>query len=298
MNGRLGGDFGKGDFTCYSGSCPSLIDYILCSLSLWPQAMDLRVLELVGSDHLPVSLQLRGCIRRSERVKEWSTREVRIRKPVWIVKEKEELVKKKLESEEFQNDCHSILNFSEPAEMDQAVSVIIDRIYESIRPLVQDRRRTAKKDEGFFDEECRQKREEVIRSFRLLKATDPSDQELNFCRLSEYRKVRSNYNRVKRLKKRERQKEINEEIKRAYSVKNPREFWSVVKCSIQGLGIRGDVPPVETWPDYFEKRESEHVRTNDLNGSNDSELGRVNYPLRQNDYDLLGLYLQKKFGIS
>ena len=53
------------------------------------------------------------------------------------------------------------------------------------------------------------------------------------------------------------------------------------------MGKRGDVPPVETWPDYFEKRESEHVRTNDLNGSNDSELGRVNYPLRQNDYDLI-----------
>ena len=69
MNGRLGGHFGKGVFTCYSGSCPSLIDYILCSLSLWPQAMDLRVVEVVGSDHFPVSLQLRGCIRRYERVK-------------------------------------------------------------------------------------------------------------------------------------------------------------------------------------------------------------------------------------
>ena len=55
MNGRLGGDFGKGDFTCYSGSWPSLIDYILCSLSLWPQAMDLRILELVGSGHFSVS---------------------------------------------------------------------------------------------------------------------------------------------------------------------------------------------------------------------------------------------------
>ena len=44
--------------------------------------------------------------------------EERIRKPNWIAKEKDELVKIELKSEEFQNDCHSILNFSEPAELD------------------------------------------------------------------------------------------------------------------------------------------------------------------------------------
>jgi hypothetical protein len=58
---------------------------------------------------------------------------------------------------------------------------------------------------------------------------------------------------------------INGEIKRAYSVNNPRKFCSVVKCSIQGPGIR-DVPAVEMWTDYFENRESENVRANELNG--------------------------------
>ena len=71
-----------------------------------------------------MNLKLRAYIRRSKRVNERSTCEERIRKPVWIAKEKEELVKMELKSEEFQNDCHSILNFSEPAELDQVVSVI------------------------------------------------------------------------------------------------------------------------------------------------------------------------------
>ena len=90
-----------------------------------------------------------------------------------------------LESEEFQNDCHSILNFSKPVELNQAVLVITHRIYESIKLLSQDRKHPARKDEGFSDEECREKREEVIRLFGLLKATDPLDQETNLRRLAE-----------------------------------------------------------------------------------------------------------------
>ena len=86
------------------------------------------------------------------------------------------------------------------------------------------------------------------------------DQEINLRRLAEYRKLRSDYNRVKlkrelkklkRAKKRERQMKINKEIKRANGVNNPREFWSAVKCSIQGPGLIGDVPPVEMLQDNF-----------------------------------------------
>ena len=101
-------------------------------------------------------------------------------------------------------------------------------------------------------------------------------------RLAEFRKLRSYYNTVKRVKKREKQMKINEEIKRPYGVNNPREFWSIVKCSILGPEIREDVLPVETWPDHFKIRESEYVRGNESNGSEGRELGlgTVTYPLR------------------
>ena len=98
-----------GDFTHCSGFSPSLIDHILYSLSLWPQMGDLRVLELVGSDHLPLNFKLRACIQRSEKVNGRSMCEERILKPVWIAKEKEE------------NRKIRFLNLSEPAELDQAV---------------------------------------------------------------------------------------------------------------------------------------------------------------------------------
>ena len=53
----------------------------------------------------------------------------------------------------------------------------------------------------------------MTRVFRLLKATDPFDQQMNSLRLAEYRKVRSDFNRAKRVKKRERQLQINEELR-------------------------------------------------------------------------------------
>ena len=60
------------------------------------------------------------------------------------------MAKKKLESEEVQNDCNSIVEFLETAEMDQAESVITDIIYENIGPFSQERKHSARKDEGYL----------------------------------------------------------------------------------------------------------------------------------------------------
>ena len=134
----------------------------------------------------------------------------------------------------------------------------------------------------------------MIKVFRLLISTDL----LNLSRLAEYRKVRLDYNRVKRVKKRERQVMINEEIKRGYGLNIPRELWSVVKSSMQDPGTRREVPPVETWPDYFKNKDSEYTRANKSNGSDDIELGQgtATYPLRQNDYNLIRPVSQQEIG--
>jgi len=88
----------------------------------------------------------------SDRVNDKSACEERICKPVRIGKEKKRLAKKQLESDKFQNDCHSISNFSEPAEMDQAVSVTRDRINGSIRLYLQIRNMQVERIRFFFDE--------------------------------------------------------------------------------------------------------------------------------------------------
>jgi endonuclease/exonuclease/phosphatase (EEP) superfamily protein YafD len=59
VNVRVGKDKGIGEFTCLSGKNPSLIDYILgdgCFLSC---CADFEALEIVGSDHLPLLLEVR-----------------------------------------------------------------------------------------------------------------------------------------------------------------------------------------------------------------------------------------------
>ena len=59
VNGRVGKDKGIGEFTCLSGKNPSLIDYILVDGCLLSCSVDFEVLEIVGSDHLPLLLEIR-----------------------------------------------------------------------------------------------------------------------------------------------------------------------------------------------------------------------------------------------
>ena len=76
---------------------------------------------------------------------------------------------------------------------------------------------------------------------------------------------------------------INEEINRAHLVNKPREFWLVVKCSIQGLGTGGDVHQLRRGQIILKIRESEYIWANKSNGSKDIELGRgtATYPLNK-----------------
>ena len=57
VNGRLGEDEEVGNFTCFSGS-PSVVDYCLVGLNLWPMCYNFRVMGCVGSDHVPIALNL------------------------------------------------------------------------------------------------------------------------------------------------------------------------------------------------------------------------------------------------
>jgi len=54
LNGRVGEDRGVGNFTCFSGASPSVIDYILVDVPLWRLCVDFEVMAAVSSDHLPV----------------------------------------------------------------------------------------------------------------------------------------------------------------------------------------------------------------------------------------------------
>ena len=54
LNGRVGKDGGVGNFTCFSGTSSSVIDYILVDIPLWHPCVDFEVMAAVSSDHLPV----------------------------------------------------------------------------------------------------------------------------------------------------------------------------------------------------------------------------------------------------
>jgi endonuclease/exonuclease/phosphatase family metal-dependent hydrolase len=69
-NGRFGKDGEEGEFTCLSGTNPSVIDYVLVGIELVALTVDVEVLRVVGSDHLPVEIKLclgRGVPRNKKR---------------------------------------------------------------------------------------------------------------------------------------------------------------------------------------------------------------------------------------
>ena len=51
-------DKSRGDYTCISGLRPSIIDYVLVDLRLDVESLNVEVLNIQLSDHLPIKLSL------------------------------------------------------------------------------------------------------------------------------------------------------------------------------------------------------------------------------------------------
>ena len=70
-NGRFGNDKGRGEFTCLSGPTPSVVDYVLINTQFVPESINMGVLDLVGSDHRAIMLEvkIRQFVNHSSRVR-------------------------------------------------------------------------------------------------------------------------------------------------------------------------------------------------------------------------------------
>jgi len=58
-NDRFGNDKGRVEFTCLSGPTPSVVDYVLINTHFVPKSINMRVLDLVGSDRRAIKLEMK-----------------------------------------------------------------------------------------------------------------------------------------------------------------------------------------------------------------------------------------------
>lgn len=202
-NGRFGNDKGLGEFTCLSGPTPSVVDYALINTKFVPESIGIDVLDLVGSDHRAIKLELKtGKLQDVvPRVRNLSNGELRLEglgKRIRydlndndFEKFKRELMKlhitNKLKAlEEDGKDIHGIIMELNEIICSCAASCNLNK--------------NENKNERYFDLECKLMKEKVRYLLNLLKECDkPEEQSL---RLAEYKDKRRDYKRlIKRKKK-------------------------------------------------------------------------------------------------
>ena len=113
---------------------------------------------------------------------------------------------------------------------------------------------------GFFDEDCERKRQEVLEALR--KARDRIDSRENTRFYMDYKLIRNKYKKMLKIKKKENEIRTGEQLKKDYREGDIRTFWRrpIVKNSIGGKEVCDGIPAVDSWPTYLEERENEVIR--------------------------------------
>ena len=282
-NGRFGKDGEEGEFTCLSGTNPSVIDYVLVGIELVALTVDVEVLRVVGSDHLPVEIKL--CLGRGvPRNKKGDSPTSRVTKDLcfsgkflkseWS-KEELELMKEEFLRPEIIEKVESL--HDETRDIDEILEDLGFVIYECARVS---EKPNMKRKNSFFDDECSSFKKELEELLDLVNACSVEEERQSlFLRFKERRRE---YNRLKRRKKREKIREEQKEIEKAYMVGDTKQFWSGIRQENgQGKG-QLQIPEADTWPSFLESIDE------DSSGL-DSEESRVapQFPMKEKDYELV-----------
>ena len=261
LNGRTGKDKGVGDFTCFSGRSPSVIDYGVVSLGLLSCCVDFEVMALAGSDHVPIRVELGGGGWAESRKKKFGAKgkmgnELDWREGLRFDNDSEEKLKKVLVED---RGLDSFIQKSEDMarEGDIAGSVdFLSGVLYKIGTKVACRRKNGRSTGlmSFFDKDCEEKKKEVLVAFRLLKASSTVDLENN---LQVFRDKRRGYKRLLKLKKRRSEEEESQKIREKFSVNDTTEFWKLIRKSTENRKLTDSVPHADTWPEYLEQKYKE-----------------------------------------
>ena len=104
-----------GKFHLFSGTSPSVIDYVLVDIPLWHLCVDFEVMAVVGSDHLPVRatfewVSSKKLATNSDRKKKRrETEDLGIRKALKVTGENEKNFESMMTNEELQQELEKCL---------------------------------------------------------------------------------------------------------------------------------------------------------------------------------------------
>lgn len=286
VNGRIGEDKERGEFTCFFGKYPSVVDYIVVNKSLWPDCACLGVVPVLGSDHLPIRLSLNVLKKRALKRSLGGFRSkvleegLEVRDPLRLESQEEEKVKVKLLGDEFQAGLEKGEILANEGKIEESLKVLIDSLYEVGVTTAQ---KQPRKLNGFFDGECVEKKSELVQTLELLRQCSYEEREYLY---NMYKSRRKEYKKLLKVKKYKFQEEEAERMKREFRNSNKNEFWKIIKKSVTNASDKTSIPPAESWPEFIESKMTEREETDSLSrwvvGENLAE-----FPLKEEDYKLL-----------
>lgn len=246
MNGLLHGDK-HGDYTYIAHNGSSVIDYVLMSRSIFEHAVDLCVMSLIESKHLPVQFLFNAFTSEKVALRPMSKPKKFIEKFIW----NQEKAIEYCNSFSLDNNMDNINTATELLKVDiDAAIVAFDNV---IFNTGQCMKKTFccgdfVKGERWFDSECRKLRTEVrhdLNNFRRCKEREEAD----VLRLA-FSENRRGYKKLIKQKKLDQKQETLEILENC--VKDPRKFWSTVSASIRKVPLVNSIS-IEDWYTHFQK---------------------------------------------
>ncbi|MES9883367.1 MAG: endonuclease/exonuclease/phosphatase family protein [Sedimenticola sp.] len=229
VNGRYGSDAGIGNFTCITNLSASTIDYILCDDELTSYISDFRVHDRLESIHMPLELNINFNFQPADIVAPGEGETVGLKKYRW--KETESISYKKTVEAKMQENSQSFHDSIENENLDQAIKIILDTVYSSSENMKTNSRtkksagQNKKKENAWFDEECKLLKARTLRSLRQFRITK-TDNSLN-----EYKQCKNDYKNTINSKKDLFLGKQCEMLEKAAKDKNSKYFWSFLKAN-------------------------------------------------------------------
>ena len=273
VNGRIGRDKGIGEYTCYFGEYPSVIDYCLVDYTLANNIDNFYVDVRNESHHMPLVLKLKTMIQ----VLDTETGTGINYLPKYILKNYDQnIFLDRFYSQDLLQLHHEIHNNN----IDNAIELILKYITESavemkVNRLKNPGRENRNKNEPWFDLECLNMRSETFKTLKQFRKCRCLTN-LAFFKESK-RKLNTLYAHKKKIYE---DKEKNEIIK-AINEKNTKLFWSNVNKFVKKRSTPNITIPEEVWLRHFRNlfnpviHSNAHFRVNRDNFVWDENLDRM-----------------------
>jgi hypothetical protein len=256
VNGRIGQDLGKGEYTYIDTTGCSVIDYYLVSITLFDKIVDFCVENRTDCKHLPLT-----CTLETKFIGTGELRDIKPKESVYYkfsnAEEENEFISNVNEcilNGQFDDFDHSLRDYGSNIDevLDNFECLVLNCSEKAKKVKVHHTNRKIKR--KWFDQECNVLRKEKNRCLRKFRKTR-LERDLNI-----YVDSRKVFNKVCKSKKRAHDRNIVTEI--ADSVSNQKKFWNTIKFSLGSDRINPRIG-INEWYDHFKVVFQPAMETND-----------------------------------